>query len=69
MPPNSRCRFPFTSTGRPATSGSSRSATRSSSGRTLFFVASIRNSRWSSCSFSGCCAETSSNCVQSTLVS
>ena len=34
----------------------SRSATRSSSGRTLYLVASIRNSRCSSASFSGCSA-------------
>ena len=35
MPPKSRCRLPLTSVGRPAISGMSRSATRSSSGRTL----------------------------------
>ena len=69
MPPNSRWRSPLTSTGRPAISGISRSATRSSSGSTLFFVASITNSRWRWWSRSGSWAARSSACVQSALVS
>ena len=41
------------SVGRPAISGASRSEVRSSMGRTLYFVASISQSRCSSASFSG----------------
>ena len=67
MPPNSRWRSPLTRTGRPAISGISRSATRSSSGSTLFLVASITNRRWRWCSRSGSWAARSSACVQSAL--
>src|SRR4029450_1930472 len=57
--------FPWISVGRPARSGSNRSTRRSSSGSTLYFTASIRKSRWSSWSLSGCSFERSCACVQS----
>ena len=53
MPPKRSCEVPRTSCGRPARSGLKRSKRRSSSGRTLYFAASIRKRRCSSCSFSG----------------
>ena len=55
-PPNRSCELPRISCGRPARSGLKRSTRRSSSGSTSYLTASIRNSRWSSCSFSGCSA-------------
>ena len=42
IPPNSTCELPRTSCGRPAMSALSRSAVRSSSGSTLYFVASMQ---------------------------
>ena len=53
MPPNRTCDLPVMSCGRPARSALKRSKERSSSGSTLYFVASIRKSRCSSASFAG----------------
>ena len=65
IPPNRIWRVPRTSCGRPARSGLKRSTRRSSSGSTLYFAASIRNSVWSCASFSGFSAATLCACVQS----
>jgi hypothetical protein len=54
MPRNSSWDLPRMSWGRPARSGLSRSTRRSSNGKTLYLLASSRNSRCSSASFSGC---------------
>ena len=69
MPPNRICVLPLISCGRPARSGLKRSNVRSSSGSTLYLVASIRNSRCSSASFFGFSFARSCACVQSVLVS
>ena len=69
MPPNSNCRLPLISCGRPAMSGLARSAKRSSSGSTLYLTASISHSRCSSCSFCGFAFARSFAWVQSVFVS
>ena len=69
MPGKNSCEFPLMSVGRPAISGTNRSAPRSSSGRTLYLVASIRNSRCSLCSISGISFARLRACVQSLLPS
>jgi hypothetical protein len=69
MPPNSSWRLPQISWGRPARSALKRSTRRSSNGKTLYLLASSRNSRCSSCSLSGWVAARSWAWVQSVLVS
>ena len=69
MPPNRICELPLISCGRPARSGLKRSNVRSSSGSTLYLVASIRKSRCSSASFSGFSLARSCDWVQSVFVS
>ena len=69
MPPNRICVLPLMSCGRPARSALKRSNVRSSSGSTLYLVASIRNSRCSSASFFGFSFARSFACVQSVFVS
>ena len=54
MPGKNSWELPRIRVGRPASSGLSRSAERSSSGSTLYLVASMSHSRCSSASRSGC---------------
>ena len=56
MPGKNSCEFPRIRVGRPAIAGSSRSEVRSSIGSTLYFVASMSQSRCSLASISGCSA-------------
>src|SRR5215207_8623791 len=62
---NSSWEVPRTSCGRPARSGLNCSKRRSSSGSTLYFLASSRKRRWSSASLSGSWWARSCACVQS----
>jgi hypothetical protein len=69
MPSNRSWVLPLTVCGRPAMSGLKRSATRSSSGSTLYLTASISNRRCSSVSLSGIWLARSCACDQSLVVS